>query len=183
MLVQQFREPEPDWVRFIARKVTNRNMTSSVVEVFTRLVLTASSQFLKDEANRRLRSAQDLEEVATSVEVESEDANELSASPTVESDVVTTEQELAAFNIVRAICCSEVPAVDIYLRDAKSYCAILYKNNNRKPIVRLHFDRTIPRISVFDKDKNFNHHDLANIEDIFQHSEQIRERIRALRDG
>lgn len=185
VLAQQFREPDSDWVKLLANRVTTKRMTASVLDDFTRLVHNAGSQFLKDEANRRLRSAQDLEEVSVPAVSDQSTTPDLIEPPAVEEEpagVVTTEEELAAFNIVRAIGCSEVPASDIAMRDAKSYCAILYQDNNRKPIVRLFLDRTIPRIVIFDRDRNEHSHDLTSIEDIFLHSEAIRDRITGLRD-
>lgn len=186
-LAQQFRDPEEDWVKFFANRVTNRRMTGSVVEMFTRLVHTAATQFLKDEANRRLRSAQDLEEAATPTtpaSAESAETTNDDAEPTADDrGIVTTEQELAAFNIIRAIGCSEVPATDIALRDAKTYCSVLYEDNNRKPIVRFFFDRKVPRLVILDDDRNESTHELSELEDIFQHAEEIRARIRQLREA
>lgn len=187
ILALQFREPDPEWVKFLTARVTTKRMTAAVLEQFSKIVHTATAQFLKDEANRRLRSAQDLEEVAVPAAPlgsSNEDGSIDSAVDPAEPDtgIFTTEDELAAFNIVRAIGCSEVPANDISMRDSKSYCAILYKDNNRKPIARLYFDRKIPRIGIFDKDRNEAQYDLAMIEEIFQYSDEIRERVRMLRD-
>lgn len=183
VLVSQFREPDADWVKLIAARVTSRRMTAQNLEVFTKLVETAQSQFLKDEANRRLRSAQDFEEAqpvaagAVSPEVE-EDA---AAGTAADNGVVTTEEEIAAFNIIRAICCAEVPAADIALRDAKSYCAILFEDNNRKPIARLYFDRQVPRIGIFDANKEEQQFDISAVEDIYQYADQLRARCAALK--
>jgi hypothetical protein len=55
-------------------------------------------------------------------------------------DVVTTEEELEGFNIVRAIAVSEVAPERLHYSDGKVYFAILLDNNNRKPIIRLHLN-------------------------------------------
>ncbi|RIX36254.1 restriction endonuclease [Corynebacterium falsenii] len=178
VLAELFREPTTEWVRWIASKVTSRRMTSQNVEVFTELVRTASAQFLKDEANRRLRSAQDFEESTPPAQAETPEPP--SEAPEPVSDIVTTDDEIEAFNIIRAICCTEVPAREIVMRDAKSYCAILYQDNNRKPIARLYFDRRVPRIGIFDENKNENLHDLEEISDIYAHSDNLRARAQAL---
>lgn len=185
VLSQQFREPDTDWIKFFANRVTSRRLTSNVMDLFSRLVHTASTQFLKDEANRRLRSAQDLEEVAApqaSAIAPDEDTDESTEISIENNGIVTTEEEIAAFNIIRAIGCSEVPATELDLRDAKSYCSVLYKDNNRKPVVRLYFDRKVPRLSILDDDRKESIHELASLEDIFLHAEEIRNRIRTLRD-
>lgn len=182
VLVAQFREPDADWVKLIAARVTSRRMTAQNLEVFTKLIETAQSQFLKDEANRRLRSAQDFEEsqpVAAGVPEPEVDKEAVSVA--TDNGIVTTEEEIAAFNIIRAICCAEVPAADIALRDAKSYCAILFEDNNRKPIARLYFDRQVPRIGIFDANKEERQFDISAVEDIYQHSDLLRARCAALK--
>src|SRR5699024_7088580 len=126
VLSTQLKEPDVDWVKQIAARVTSRRMTAQNLEIFTKLITTAQGQFLKDEANRRLRSAQDYEEVVSPEKpsaVEEDDAEALEPS----DGIVTTEEEMQGFSIIRAICCSEVPIGDINMRDAKSYCAILYQ--------------------------------------------------------
>ena len=181
VLSAQFKEPDADWVKMVAARVTTRRMTAQTLDTFTSLVATAQAQFLKDEANRRLRSAQDLEEAhVVSAPV---DTIEPEISEDIEDDgIETTEEELHAWGIIRAICCAEVPVDEITLRDAKSYCAILYQDNNRKPVARLFFDRKVPRICFFDENREEHYFDLESIEDIYKHSEILRKRVASLRD-
>lgn len=181
VLSSQFKEPDVDWVKLIASRVTSRRMTAQNLEVFTKLVGTAQSQFLKDEANRRLRSAQDFDEIQDSPTSEATDAP-AAVQPSEDDDgIVTTDEEMAAYSIIKAICCAEVPVADVALRDAKSYCAILYQDNNRKPIARLYFDRQVPRIGIFDETKQEHLFDLDSIEDIYAHSELLRQRCATLK--
>ncbi|WP_312715535.1 type I restriction enzyme HsdR N-terminal domain-containing protein [Corynebacterium flavescens] len=183
VLAGQFKEPDSDWVKQIAARVTSRRMTAQNLEIFTKLVETGQSQFLKDEVNRRLRSAQDFDDVQPTIAtptIPAEPTDDVEEHPV--GDIITTEEELAAFNIIKAICCAEVPVADIALRDAKSYCAILYQDNNRKPIARLFFDRKIPRITIFDADKTEQQFDLTEIEDIYSYAELLRARCASLKD-
>lgn len=98
----------------------------------------------------------------------------------VVSEIVTTEEEIHGHSIVRVICCSEVSAQEITMRDAKSYCAILFQDNNRKPIARFYFDRKIPRIHIFNAEGEQEHFDLESIEDIYNHADLLRSRVVAL---
>ncbi|QNE88726.1 type I restriction enzyme HsdR N-terminal domain-containing protein [Corynebacterium incognita] len=182
VLAAQFKEPDSDWVKLIASRVTSRRMTAQNLDVFSKLVETAQSQFLKDEVNRRLRSAQDFDEIQPADKIQPEDETSPTA-PVDDNGIVTTDEELAAFTIIKAICCAEVPIADVTLRDAKSYCAILYQDNNRKPIARLYFDRQTPRIGIFDGEKQEQLFDLDAIEDIYQHASLLRERCVALRSS
>jgi hypothetical protein len=182
VLSAQLKEPDSDWVKQIAARVTSRRMTAQNLEIFTKLITTAQAQFLKDEANRRLRSAQDYEEIVSPQKEEPVETNEPEAVEPSDG-IITTDTEIQGFGIVRAICCSEVPINDITMRDAKSYCAILYQDNNRKPLARLFFDRKIPRIGIFNEDREMEVFDLNAIEDIYNYSDLLRERCRALRDS
>lgn len=182
VLSAQLKEPDSDWVKQIAARVTSRRMTAQNLEIFTKLITTAQAQFLKDEANRRLRSAQGYEEIVSPQKEEPVETNEPEALEPSDG-IITTDTEIQGFGIIRAICCSEVPINDITMRDAKSYCAILYQDNNRKPLARLFFDRKIPRIGIFNEDREMEMFDLNAIEDIYNYSDLLRERCRALRDS
>jgi protein of hypothetical function DUF450 (fragment) len=183
ILSSLFKEPSPEWVKWIASKVTHKRMTAQNLSTFTELVETASSQFLKDEANRRLRSAQDFDDQPSTNPTPDPNPTPAEEPAAPESDIVTTEEEIEAWNIIRAICCNEVPATDITIRDAKSYCAVLYKDNNRKPIARLFFDRKVPRIVIFDTQKNENVHDITAVPDLYSLADELRERVIFLRDS
>ena len=51
------------------------------------------------------------------------------------SKIVTTEEEIEAFYIIRGMLAGSVDVNDIVHRDTESYFGILYKDNNRKPIL------------------------------------------------
>ena len=83
VLVAQFKNPDPDWVKLIASRITSKRMTAQNLANFTQLVTTAQARFLNDESNRRLRSAQDLAEAvpsppASSVESDKDEPDDVS---------------------------------------------------------------------------------------------------------
>lgn len=182
LVSKEFKSPSPELVKLFATRVTARRMTSQNLELFTHLTSTALSQYVRDEVNRRLRSAQDLEEPVTNEPNSSVPEPSEPVLEVPENGIITTEEEISAFEIIRAICCSEIPASDIVMRDAKSYCAVLYQDNNRKPIARLLFDRKIPRIVIFTPDRDTNVYDLpSGIEEIYTHADELRARVRAMK--
>jgi predicted type IV restriction endonuclease len=69
--------------------------------------------------------------------------------------------------IVRAIAAEVSPVSRIVMRDAQSYCAVLFDDNNRKPIVRFHFSGKKKFVTVFGTEKDGTRHDIATVEDIF----------------
>ena len=64
------------------------------------------------------------------------------------------------------------------MRDAKSYCAILLDDNNRKPIARLHFNRAKKYIGLF-SGKQEERVAIGSLEDIYEHADRLHETVRA----
>lgn len=60
----------------------------------------------------------------------------------------------------------------VAIRDAKSYCAVLLDNNNRKPLARLHFNRTQKYVGLFDGE-NEDKIAIASLDDILDLKSRI----------
>jgi len=91
---------------------------------------------------------------------------------------VTTLEELEAFQIIRAIGCSEVPASRIIARDTKSYFGVLIDDNNRRPVARLHFNTSQKYLGLLDEEKVETRHAIDSLEEIYRYSDEIREAVR-----
>lgn len=182
-MAAEFREPSDDWVRYFANRVTSRRLTAQVLEFFREVVATAGAQFIKDEANRRLRTAQDLDDgTGAGATLPSAEPDEVEPAVEVEDDgIETTEAEVEAFQVIRAIARREVPATRVTMRDAKSYCAILFDDNNRKPIARLRFNSGQKRIGIFDEEKQEVQHPIESLDDLYDHADAIIARVAALK--
>lgn len=180
-IAAQFREPADDWVRFFTAKVYEGAFTQRVREQFAGLVEKAGAQFLNDQVNARLKTALGTDgalaestEVPESASSAPVTVHDLDANP----EVVTTEEELGGYNIVKAIACSEVKPQRIFQRDSKSYFAILLDDNNRKPVARLHFNGRKKFIGVFDEQKVETRHEIESLDEIYLHADEIRDAVR-----
>ncbi|MBF4280147.1 restriction endonuclease, partial [Vibrio anguillarum] len=123
--------------------------------------------------NARLKSAIGAD-VKESINVETqvipaEDANESSEK----SKILTTEEEIEGFNIVKAILRQKVEVQRVCARDTQSYFGILLDDNNRKPLCRLWFNTKQKYIGIFDEAKNETRHPIETVDDIFNFSEQL----------
>jgi hypothetical protein len=183
-IAKQFTEPTDDWVKFFTSRVYEGSFTARVREQFTPLVLKASTQFLNDQTSGKLKAALgDNSLTPSDVETKPEpEGPDVSAAPVVDiADVVTTEEELQGFEIVRAIACMSVKPGRIVHRDAKSYFAILLDNNNRKSVARLHFNTKKQRyVSLFDAEGVETRVAIGAVEEIYEHAGTIRARVEAL---
>jgi predicted type IV restriction endonuclease len=64
----------------------------------------------------------------------------------------------------------------IVMRDAKSYCAILFDDNNRKPISRLYFNKKKLAIGIF-IGKDEQRFDIEKLSEIYKHKALILQSI------
>ncbi|SDX16722.1 hypothetical protein SAMN05444064_11475 [Pseudomonas syringae] len=62
-------------------------------------------------------------------------------------------------------------------RDTQSYFGILLDDNNRKPITRLHFNRTQKYIGIFEKDKGETLHPIASLDDIYGFTDVLKDTV------
>ena len=125
--------------------------------------------------NERLKSA-----ISSDAVVDNKTESKTEAEPMVEngddtedSRIVTTEEELQGFYIVRAILCNIVDLNRVVDRDTISYFGILFDDNNRKPICRLHFNGGKKYVETFDENKVGTKHLIESLNDIYKLSEPI----------
>ncbi len=127
--------------------------------------------------SERLRIALDSEKESTEDTLTTgEEVSEV-IEPT--NDVVTTEEELQGFRIVQAILVQQIDVDRITHRDMKSYFSILLDDNNRKPICRLHFNRTQKYVGVFDEDKNEERIPIEKVEEIYKYGDRLLSTVKA----
>lgn len=110
-------------------------------------------------------------EVSSNVSTEKSVANEEDMQDG--NKIVTTDEELMGFYIVRAILCNTVDLDRVVDRDAQSYFAILFDDNNRKPICRLHFNGGKKYVETFDEEKKGTKHLITALTDIYKLSDQL----------
>lgn len=166
-IAAQSVDPSEEFTKFVTKQVYDGIVTKSVMDEFTPMVKRAFQLFTNDYVNNRLKSAITPEVPAVDISVENE------KSGTEESKIVTTEEELQGFYIVRAILCNTVDLNRVVDRDAQSYFAILFDNNNRKPICRLHFNGGKKYVETFDENKVGTKHPISSLNDIYQLSDTL----------
>lgn len=177
VIASQFSKPEDEFVKFFASRVYDGIITQKVREQFYELTRKSLVQFLNEQINDRLKSA-----ISGAVQPTMSAPHTPDAETPVETDepqekILTTLEEIEGYHIVRAICRSVVDAKRIVQRDTQSYFGVLLDDNNRKPICRLHFNRSQKYIGIFDKDKNEERHALESLDEIYNFSEQLKKTI------
>lgn len=171
LIQQELLNPTPDFVKHFARQVYPSVVTSKVLEQFTNLTKKSIQQHISDLITERLKTALTKEDEAVKekevVEAAAEQAKEEA------NKVVTTEEELEGFMIVKTILRQKISATRISYRDAQSYFAILLDDNNRKTICRLYLGGAKKYIATLDEQKKEVKNEINSIDDIFKYSDTL----------
>lgn len=169
----EFSNPSADFVRYFGKQVYDGTFTAKILEQFTALVKRTISTYINDMISDRLKAAIKEEEAPAAVASVDPFPAQAPVSE-AESKIVTTEEELQAFYIIKAMLHGTVPAERVTYRDAQSYFAVFLDDNNRKTVCRLYLDsETNKRIVFLDENKKEVAHKLQSIDDIYQYSKEL----------
>jgi predicted type IV restriction endonuclease len=163
--------PPEEFVRLASAEfLVGKQFRNSVKDLFTLVTKQAFQQLVGDKINERLKGAMTLEpSIAT--------AASLATEATPESDPVfaPSEIELEAFQIIRAIVRTVVKPSRIFIRDSASYCAILFDDNNRKPVCRLRFNNENRLVvGFFNENKEEERISIGSVDQIFDHDDRLK---------
>ena len=196
-LARQLTEPEDGFVEWMVRQTGqtyDRRVTSSRREEIRDLARTAFHEFVKDHVNDavddtlleiRERAAQGIAPITEEQDalLQADSGDDIGDSGHADDKIITTEQELQAFDVVKGIAQEVVQAERVFMRDYRNYSAIMLDDNRRKPLCRLRLDGRQMQIGLFDGSRVGGHlveqqHNIESLNDIYNHANQIRETAR-----
>ncbi|MCM1159344.1 MAG: type I restriction endonuclease [Bacteroidales bacterium] len=165
VIQNEIDNPSPDFVKVLVSGVYDGKKNQAVMDKFTPIVKKAFSSLINEKINQKLSSALDknLEDETTTAE----------KIPLPDSKIITTEEEIEAFYIIRGILAGTCSIEDIAYRDTESYFGILFKDNNRKPICRLNLDTKMKQLMIPDENKKFERHYIHSLNDIYQYKDAL----------
>lgn len=174
----EFTEPSAELVKLFTKRVYEGAVTQKILDQFMALTKRALTSHVNDILSERLNIAiQGTDAPAAASTTIAKEPEDVPA--TVEENdkpkIVTTEEELEGFYIVKSICREVIDSERITYRDAQSYFAIFADDNNRRPICRLYFNSSTKRISTFGANKEETKYDITRIDDIFNFAQQLKE--------
>lgn len=173
IMAEQLASPSDEIVRFFAKQLHSGALTQAILIRFTEITRRGLHQFINEQINERLRTALNgaIPAATPLVEHSTQQSPETSAKDAL---VVTTTEESEGFLIIRAILREVVDVKRIIGRDTQSYFGILLDDNNRKPICRLHFNRTQKYLGLMNEQKNETRVPLADLDAIYQYADQLK---------
>ena len=174
LLASEYDSPSEEFVRFVLNHIYEGQKNQRVIEKFTPVIKKAFSSFINELVNNKISSALSSDN----------DTNDKDEEATVDdiqepaSKIVTTEEEIESFYIVRGMLAEVVQVEDIVHRDTESYFGILYKDNNRKPICRINLDKKNKQLLIPDANKKFERFYIDSLNDLYKYKQQLIEVVK-----
>lgn len=147
-------------------------MTQKILEQFTSLVKNAISIYINDVISERLNVAMQPTDKTVTEVVETEVVTSQEEKDS-KNTIVTTEEELEAYYIVKSILRQHINADRIMYKDVQSYFGINIDGKVKQTICRLYFNSKNKSIVIFAPDKTEIGHDINCLDDIYQYQGEL----------
>ena len=164
---EETAKPSDDLARMFACRILPQGtrITGSVLEDFKSYTKTALSEIVTDLASKKINSVR----AGLTANITDEDDE----SSNDEAKIVTTQDELQGFFIIKSILGEYTELDKIYARDTQSYFGVLFNDNNRKWIARLHFNTAKKYIGIHEIEKQETRYPLEKLEDIYKFRDKL----------
>ena len=172
LIKAEFANPSADFVRHFARQIYNGQVKQGVLDMFTDLVKRTISNHINDVITKRLNVATEMtnEMPQEQTQVETQELIDEPKAPRI----VTTDEELESYYIIKSILRNTISAERIFYRDAISYFTIIIDNNNRKLVCRLYLNSQNKKLVMWlGEDKHEESFKIDTLDDIYNYSEQL----------
>ena len=176
LMAEQLTEPSPEFVKFFASQVYAGRMAASVVEKFTEITKQSLKEFINERITERLKSAIDLQD--NTPPSTSDDETEPETEPS--GAIVTTQEELDGFYIVKAILREVVDLERIQYKDTKSYFGINLDGKTSKTLCRFRFYQNKKSISILDAEGKEAKKAISSLDEIYGVAEILKGRVNYL---
>lgn len=175
----QLDDPSDDFIRFFLQGCYSGQKTQNVIEKFRPILKKALNDLISEMMNDKIKTA--LGGGGGSVSIPDTLPAEEQASPTEEisekrtPNIVTTEEELEAYFIIKNLLSDTVDHHDITYKDTETYINILYKGNSRKWICRLVFRESLKTLLIPDENKKEIKYPLLDIYELQKYKAELEE--------
>ena len=169
--------PSDEFIKLLVNRFFDRPLTANRLSIFREYTKRALTSSIKESISSRLKSALSINENIHDTKTEENEVLD-SIDENSESKVVTTEDEIEGFQIVKAILREVISADRIAPRDTQSYFGVLLDDNNRKPLCRLHLNGGKKYIELFHNGKDAGEKILINsLDDIYNHKAELQKTV------
>lgn len=179
LLIKNFQNPEDDFTRYFTRCLNDGKSTAKLIELYKPILKKSIAAVINDIISNRLN-------VAIKNEGQEQQNNEAQITAGIkqmpngivsldrENGIVTTQEEIDAYNIIRSILRKYISADKILYKDFKSYFAIGIESPSYWWICRLAFGQR--NKSIYFPTEGYKSQErvsIDTIDDIFKHADKI----------
>ena len=169
--------PSDEFIKLLVNRFFDRPLTANRLSIFREYTKRALTSSINESISSRLKSALSINENIHDTKTKENEVLD-SIDENSESKVVTTEDEIEGFQIVKAILREVISADRIAPRDTQSYFGVLLDDNNRKPLCRLHLNGGKKYIELFHNGKDAGEKVLINsLDDIYNHKAELQKTV------
>jgi len=167
-LTDQIVEPNNEFAKFFIKKIYDGSLTKKVIDKLKPVVVESFSEYINEVVREKYERA-----LAP---------NPAPDEPVLENDgvddgIITTNEEIESYQIVRAILRSKIPADQIGCKDYKSHFSILYEDHPWKWICRFRFQKKRKTVDLRDSDGGEIKLTIERLDDLFNLSSQLHESL------
>jgi hypothetical protein len=168
IMANELNEPSSNFVKLFVSQVYSGKATEKVMIQFKEIVKKSLNQLISDRISETLKTALDKENAK-----EVEQTKQEIVHPSGETIIVTTEDELEAYFIVKSILRTKFESHRIHYRDFQNFFSILLDDSIRQTICRLYLHESKKFIGIFDENKKEIKYELINLDEIYKYTEQL----------
>ena len=169
--------PSDEFIKLLVNRFFDRPLTANRLSIFREYTKRALTSSINESINSRLKSALSINENIHDAKTKENEVVD-SIDENSESKVITTEDEIEGFQIVKAILREVISADRIAPRDTQSYFGVLLDDNNRKPLCRLHLNGGKKYIELFHNGKDAGEKVLINsLDDIYNYKAELQKTV------
>lgn len=171
ILSEEFANPSEDFIKLILNKGVYEGVkTQNIIEKYRPILKKSINYYINSLVNQKLQNALN----NSKVENNEEDIIDI----TQEESIVTTNEELECYYIVKSILSEFVNPNQLYYKDTYSYFGILYENKVTKWICRIYLKENVRYIVIPDENKSEVRYEINEITDIYKLREKLKERLK-----
>lgn len=177
VVTAEFSSPSVELVKLFGKQVYDSPFTPKVIDQFTPLVKRAINSYINDLISDRLKAAIKDEEP-------DERTKEVAQEPTENAEntrIATTEEEMQAYYIVKAILCGIEKPENIMYRDSVTRFSIFLKDNKAVTVCSFWFNGKNKKIGFQTGKGNNDMFPLESVDDIYNYADKIIEATKKIK--
>lgn len=172
-LNEEWENPSENFIKFILSFIYDGVKTKQVVEKFTPLIKETFDLFLNEQVNIKLNAALNRHEEVK--EIEQEEKADSDIIVVEKPQIITTQEELEAFAVIKVLLSDVIDVERIYYRDNHSYFNILLDDNIRKWVCRLWLNKNKKYIKFYGDNNKIQ---ISDVMDLIKYKKKLLEIVK-----